>query len=345
MSETNIDNQNGIGENISNNNNNNIIQENNIQNESNISQNISDNITNNNINETNNNNNIIGNNNNPENNNNNIITNGNLEDNNNNITNDSMNLEDEEIVDVKFNPIFTFSFKLYFILNTLSYYYTYYRENKIKNFSLCFFPIFYKNQFFRIISCHFVYQGFLDYFLSMLGLFYLTKYLEREIGSVYLLLISFHGMILSSIFNLCFFLLFKFLFRGWAHYFIEQCSFSGIDFCLFLSYFLLKKNITRDISFNSVDFRGTYFVYIVIVLIEFLSPSAMFLLNISGTLAAFFIFKINKYSTLPKNKWIIETEKILCLNDNKNYIKNILGYYAINDDKIIIENVKEFDNL
>ena len=91
-----------------------------------------------------------------------------------------------------------------------------------------------------------------------------------------------------------------------------------------------------------------------------MNPSAMFILNISGVLAAFCIFKLSKYYTLPKNKWICEAEKILCLDDNKNYInimnniikikkiiksKNILGYYAINDDKNIIENVKEFDNL
>ena len=344
MRENSIDNQNRNDEN--NINNNNIIQENNIQNESNISQNNSDNITNNNFNE-NNNNDLVGNNNNQENNNNNhIITNENLEeDNNNSVANDSINTEDEELIDVKFNPIFTFSFKLYFILNTISYYYTYYKENKIKNFSLCLWPIIYKNQYFRIISCHFIYQGFLDYFLSMLGLFYITKYLEREIGSVYLLIISFHGMIFSSIFYLCFMFLFKFFFRAWIHYFTEQCSFLGIDFCLFLSYFLLKKNRSKDITFNSLDFKGTYLVYIVILLIEFLNPSAMFVLNISGTLAAFCVFKINKYFTLPKNKWICETEKILCLDDNKNYIKNILGYYAINDDKTIIENVKEFDNL
>ena len=30
---------------------------------------------------------------------------------------------------------------------------------------------------------------------------------------------------------------------------------------------------------------------------------------------------------------------MLCLDDKKNYIKNILGYYAINDDKNIDENV------
>jgi hypothetical protein len=175
----------------------------------------------------------------------------------------------------------------------------------------------------------------------MLGLFYITKYLEREIGTLYLLIISFHAMILSSFINLFILLLFKRLFNIWVHYFLEQCSFSGIDFFLFLSYFLLDKNQSKNITINSIDFKGTYLVYLVILLTEFLCPSAMFLLNISGTLAAYFIFKGNKHCTFPDSKSIDETEKMLCLDDKKNYIKNILGYYAINDDKNIIENVRE----
>ena len=334
--ENNIDNQNQNPENIINNNNN-IIQENNIQNESNISNNV----TNNDINETIDNNVSIENNNNQDNNNH-IINNANIEEvNNNSIINDSINIEEEEIIEEKFNPIFTFSFKIYFILNTISYYYTCYKSNKIKDFSFCLWSITYKNQYYRLISCHFCYQGFLDYFLSMLGLFYITKYLEREIGSAYLLIISFHAMIISSFINLVILKLFQILLNIWTHYFLEQCSFSGIDFFLFLSYFLLKKNRSKNITINSIDFKGTYFVYLVILLFEFLTPSAMFFLNISGTLAAYYIFKTKHHFTFPERKWTAVAEKMLCLDDKKNYIKNILGYYAINDDKNIDENVEE----
>ena len=344
MKENNSDKHNEIEQNKENNiKNNDIIENNNIQNESNItnntdiineSQNNNDNIINNEINISNNS---------DDNNNTNNITNENSE-NINNIVNDSVDLDEEEIVEEKFNPTFTFSFKLFFILNSLSYYYTYYTSNKLKYFSLCLWTIINKNQYYRLISSHFCYKGFLDYFLSMLGFFYLTKYLERQIGSIYLILFVFHAMIITSILFLGFMWLFKFMLMSCSFNFIEQGSFSGVDFCLYLSYFLLKKNRSANINIlNSLDFKGVYLVYLTMLLIQFLSPTSMFFLNISGTLAAFLIFALLKSFTLPKNKWINDIEKLINLDNPKSVVKNILGYYSLNDNENIIENVKEFD--
>ena len=55
-----------------------------------------------------------------------IITNENLEEDNNNnsIVNDSINIEDEEIVDQKFNPIFTLSAMLSCFIYGLCFYRT-----------------------------------------------------------------------------------------------------------------------------------------------------------------------------------------------------------------------------
>ena len=349
MKENNIESQNQIHE--DNINKNNIIQNENSQNESNIVANTSNNNDANIINEINNNNEMIQNNeininNNEENNNNinQIITNENLEEGNNNITNDSINIEDDEFIEEKFNPLFTFSFKLFFILNSLSYYYTNYKSNKIKNYSLCLWPIINKNQYYRIITSHFCYKGFLDYLLSMLGLFYITKYLEREIGSIYLIIIAFHGMIFICVLYLYFFWLIKYMFNAISLNFIEQGSFSGIDFCLFLSYFLLKKNKSRNVNLNSFDLKGIYLVYLIILLIQFLSPSALLFLNIGGTVSAFLIFKFSKNTTLPRNNWIMDMEKLFGLDNDKNIVKIILGYYSLKDNEKIIDNVKEFDN-
>ena len=345
MKENNSDKHNEIEQNKENNiKNNDIIENNNIQNESNItnntdiineSQNNNDNIINNEINISNNS---------DGNNNTNNITNENTENINNSIVNDSVDLDEEEIAEEKFNPTFTFSFKLFFILNSLSYYYTYYTSNKLKYFSLCLWTIINKNQYYRLISSHFCYKGFLDYFLSMLGFFYLTKYLERQIGSIYLILFVFHAMIITSILFLGFMWLFKFMLMSCSFNFIEQGSFSGVDFCLYLSYFLLKKNRSANINIlNSLDFKGVYLVYLTMLLIQFLSPTSMFFLNISGTLAAFLIFALLKSFTLPKNKWVNDIEKLINLDNPKSVVKNILGYYSLNDNENIIENVKEFD--
>ena len=178
----------------------------------------------------------------------------------------------------------------------------------------------------------------------MLGFFYLTKYLERQIGSIYLILFVFHAMIITSILFLGFMWLFKFMLMSCSFNFIEQGSFSGVDFCLYLSYFLLKKNRSANINIlNSLDFKGVYLVYLTMLLIQFLSPTSMFFLNISGTLAAFLIFALLKSFTLPKNKWVNDIEKLINLDNPKSVVKNILGYYSLNDNENIIENVKEFD--
>ena len=70
----------------------------------------------------------------------------------------------------------------------------------------------------------------------------------------------------------------------------------------------------------------------------------MFVLNISGTFAAFLVFKISKNTTLPKNSWVIDMEKLLGLDNKNNIIKNILGFYSLNDSENILNNVKELDN-
>ena len=352
MKENNVESQNQIKK--EENSKNNIIQNENSQNESNIVANSSNNDNNIDIINEISNNEIIQNNENNINNNNNIENNQNIEqitrneadveNNDNNITNNSFNLDDEEIIEEKFNPTFPFSFKLFFIINSLTYYYTYYKLNKMKNFSLCLWPIINKKQYYRIITGHFCYQGFLDYFLSMLGLFYITKYLEREIGSIYLILIAFHGMIFISILYLSVMLFIKYIFKTTTCYFTEQGNFSAVDFCLFLSYFLLKKNISRNISLNTIDLKGIYLVYIIILLIQFLSPSAIFVYNICGTLSAVLIFKKIKNISFPKNNLIIETEKLFGLDNDKNIIKNIFGYYSLNDNENILNNAKEFDN-
>ena len=324
---SNLNNNNIINNNSESINNNNLIENNNI----NINNNTS--INNNDINiDNSNHNNTISN-----------LNNDNINNQNNN--NSIIEEEDNEELEVKFNPIITFSFTLFFILNMLFYCYTYYRPNQKKNFLLCLWPIINKNQYYRLILCHFCHQGFLDFSLSMLGLFYITKYLERDIGSIYLIIIALHGMIITSLSYLMFIWLFKFLFRSYRYNFTSQGGFSGIVFCLLLSYYLLKKNNSRNLYFNIDEFKGVYFVYLIILVIQFLSPSSLFILNISGTFSSFLIFSLNKFLSLPKNLWISDMEKIFGLDNPKNKIKIILGYFSINDNEVIVNNAKEFDYL
>ena len=298
------------------------------------------------------NNNIINNNYN----NSNSENNNNIENFNNQINNDSINvpeIEQEiepEIYIPKYN--FTFSFKLFFILNTLAYIHSKFNSYQLKNYTLCLYPIINKQQYYRLISSHFYHFGFFDYLSTMLGLFLATKYLEKEIGSIYTILIIFHGLILTSVFYIIVMWLFRTLFR-FSEYnfnFIFQCGFASIDFCLFLSYFLLKKNFRSNLSFSFIELRGIHAVYFVILVFQLITPSASIILNLCGTLTAFLVFKVCKYFSLPRNYWISDVEKIFGLNKIRNCsIKIFLGFISINENETVINNVKEldyfFDNL
>ena len=240
--------------------------ENNISNISNSNQNI--NTEENNINEILNHN-IMENNN---------IDNNNIINNENNINdnNDSINIpEIEEIND----PQFTFSFKILLILNTLGYIHSFFKSYELKNFSLCLWPIINKAQYYRIITSHFYHFGFFDYLTTMIGLFFATKYLESEIGSIYTILIVFHGIIITSLFYLIIMWIFKTILRFLEYNFIYQSGFSSIDFCLYLSYYLLKKNYRRNISLSFIDLRGIHSVFFVIFIFQLITPSASIILN------------------------------------------------------------------
>ena len=321
---------------ISSNNNDNLFNNSIEQNatESNISENIDNNIIDNDVL----NNNSINNN-----------TNNNINmdeiNNQNENNNDSINFPDFEAISEIYNPKFSFSFILFFLLNTLAYVHSYSKSFQLKNFTLCLYPVINKNQYYRLISCHFFHFGFFDYLTTMLGLYFTTKYLEREIGSIYTILIIFHGLVFSSIFYILIMWIFKALLRYSEYNFVFQCGFSSIDFCLFLSYFLLSKNYRSNLNFSFIDLRGIHSVFLVILIFQLITPSASIVLNMCGTLSAFLSFNFFKYFSLPMNYWIKDTERLLHLDKRKNCeIKTLIGYFSINENENIIKNVKQLDS-
>ncbi len=297
---------------------------------SNISENIeNNNIINNNLNNNNLENNIINN-----------IENINNEDN-----NESINIPEIESELEIYEPKFTFSFKLFFILNTLAYIHSNYKSFKLKNYTLCLYPIIYKKQTYRLIAPYFYNFSFFDFIIGMIGFFFASKYLEREIGSIYTIIILFHGLFLTSILYLFSMWLFKTILRlsEYNFDFIYQCGFISIDFYLFFSYFLLKKNYRRNITYSFLDFRCIHSIFFVILIIQLITPSASLILNLCSTLSAFLVFKIFKYFSLPRNYWISDFEKLFGLNKKHCEIKYLLGYFSSTENDNIINNIKELD--
>ncbi len=277
-------------------------------------------------------------------NNNNIIDNSNIRNINDIINNDSIDILEIEEESKPYNPVFTFCFKLFFILNILAYIQSYSKSFEIKKYTLTIWPIINKNQYYRAVTGYFYHFTFFDLLISMIGLFLTTKYLEREIGSIYTILIIFYGIISNSILYLTIMWIFRIVLRYYEYNIVYQCGFTSIDFCLYLSYFLLKKNYNRNINFSFIDLRGATSVYYVIIIFQLITPSPSLIFNICGASGAFLIFGIIKYFGLPRNYWINDMEKFFRLNKTKNCgFKNFLGYFSINENENISNNVKEFD--
>ena len=272
-------------------------------------------------------------------------TNNDVINNNGNNNNYSENLPEIENEEKKIEYKLTFSFKLFLLLNTLAYLHTKSPSFALKNYTLCLYPIINKNQYYRLITCHFYHSNFFDYLTNMIGFIFATKYLEQEIGSAYTFIITIHGLFYTSILYLVEIWIFIFIFRAQEYYFMQQNGFNGTIFCLYLSYFLLKKNSENNINFAFLDIKGIYLIYLIILLFQLISPSYSFLFNICGTVSSFLMFGIIKFISFPLNYWVNDFEKIIGLDIKRNsFIKNFLGYYSINDNVIIKNSITQFDS-
>jgi hypothetical protein len=178
----------------------------------------------------------------------------------------------------------------------------------------------------------------------MFGTYHITQYLEKEIGSIYTLIISIHSIILTSIFYLTSIFFLKFLLRLSVYNFFEQCGFSSIFFTLYFSYFLLGKNYNRNINLLFVVIRGLYSTYLLMLLIQVITPNASLIGNLCGTLSAFLMFKICKFISFPKFEWVKDFESFLTLNSSNNKIKKLFGYISVEDDINIVDNLKELNS-
>ena len=243
-----------------------------------------------------------------------------------------------------YNPKITFCFILFLFINIIGYIHSFFKSYDIKNYSLILWPLLRKKQYYRILSNHFYHHGLFDLLTNMFGTYHITQYLEKEIGSIYTLIISIHSIILTSIFYLTSIFFLKFLLRLSVYNFFEQCGFSSIFFTLYFSYFLLGKNYNRNINLLFVVIRGLYSTYLLMLLIQVITPNASLIGNLCGTLSAFLMFKICKFISFPKFEWVKDFESFLTLNSLNNKIKKLFGYISVEDDINIIDNLKELNS-
>jgi membrane associated rhomboid family serine protease len=278
-------------------------------------------------------------NNNNEINNNNLINDSNIESQSNN---EEINIPSVNQQDEKYIPKFCLSFKILFILNSMGFFYSFKNSFDVKNYILSVWPIIYKEQFYRIIFCYFFYQNTFDFIISIISLFFITKYLELSIGTVYTIIITFIGMIITSIIYVLFMIIFKIIFRYGEFYLTGFSGSITIFYNLSIVYYLLKSNRDANFNFGFFDIKGLYFMFYLASFHQFISPSGILILNICGAFSSYLIIKQIGYFILPRNIWVKKFELILRLNkDNKCDFKNYLGYHSISENDNIINNIRD----
>lgn len=224
--------------------------------------------------------------------------------------------------------IFIFSLNLFLYIGSLLKF-----ENS--DFSICQWPIYFKHQYYRIITHNFFHLGLLHISFNMVFFFSITKDLEKKIGSAYILILVLDSVLLISIIYLIQIAILKYviitLFKFTEYNFDFYCSlgFSGVLFSL---YFITCnfKNVseTNTHFFGLIPVRAKYSPIIYLLLIQVINPNSSLLGHLSGIFSGYLLKNILVFFVIPSkisiNSFEEKFEAFLNLLEIKfNYVKII----------------------
>ena len=267
-----------------------------------------------------------------------------LDNNNNQNVNIIQNNDNNELNNnIEYNNKITFATLCLLILNTLGIIHSHLNSTEIYKYILYLWTIKYRYQYYRILTNHYYHISFLEYLTYIIILLIYLKRLEKEIGSLLLLIICFYNQILISIIFLTITSSCKFLIYSIEYDFEIQNGFSSTGISLYLTYFLLSKNKNINLELGIFNFKQIYSVFFLLFICKILLPHSNFIGNISGILSGYFIFILGKYYILPKYDWIKEFEKKFGLNKQNNFFVKKLGYIYVEWKEDIRNNFKDFE--
>ena len=244
---------------------------------------------------------------------------------------------------IEYNHKITFTTLCILILNTLAIIHSHLYSSEIYKFILYLWTIKYRHQYYRILTNHYYHISFLDYLTYIIFIFIYLKRLEKEIGSLLLIIICFYNQILISVIFLTITSLYKFLIYSIEYDFEIQNGFSSTGISLYLTYFLLSKNKNINLELGIFNFKQIYSVFFILFICKILLPHSSFIGNISGILSGYIIFIFGKYYIFPRYNWINEFEKNFGLNKQNNFFVKKLGYIYVEWKEDIRNNFKDFE--
>ena len=200
----------------------------------------------------------------------------------------------------------------FFIINICFFIYCEYYDILYSSFSINVFSIFYKKQFYRIITHHFTHYGFGHILINFIIISFSGIIIEEIIGTFYSFYIMFCLIILSSIIYLFFCVFLKFIFsNNYLSYNFDFLSNLGMNS-------LIWSLITYNFCFTYKELLIKYYSFYIIYFII----SNSYFGNISGILSGFIIFYLKKL-ILPNIKAVKDFETKFNLNNYSQYINII----------------------
>lgn len=220
---------------------------------------------------------------------------------------------------------------------------------KVDDFSICIFPIFYKHQYYRIITHNFFHLNLVHILFNLLTFWFIGRELEKKIGSLFLL-----NYILITIFTIAFVylsicygmlsFLVDFMKLKEFEYYNYYCSagFSGLIFGLFYLH----------TSFNSIANRTTLFLgmfpikskfipLIYLVFIQIINPASSFIGHVSGLIAGALVKYLFSFCFMPSKQNIIAIE--VKMSGFFGFMERCFNYVRINSVYDQYNDISEFD--
>ena len=221
------------------------------------------------------------------------------------------------------------SFIFLFILNISMYISFNYYNIKISQFSISLFPILIKLQFYKLIAHHFIHYGIFHLLLELLFTFYICKYLEKMIGTLYTFSLIFVMIIMTSIIYILIVFLFKIIGKiidiNYNGDFMFECGMSSLLFSLYSYIVDFKKNKNKLIKLlNFAAIRMRYSSFYILIALSLFTPNKTFLGNLCGIISAYIVKNIFGCSILPKYIGVYDFEYYFSLSNHKSWYVSII---------------------
>ena len=208
---------------------------------------------------------------------------------------------------------FTLSFIIILSINIIIKFYSNFNIINKRKYVFQYGPIFYKNQYYRLISSYFIHYGNWHLFVELYITFYACYYLENFIGTSLTILLIMISMIINNFLHFLIIPVVKISFQWILFQTDKNLDYEGgltsVLFTISTFYYLFKNNKDQRVEvLYTFYFPGRYTSLVVFIVLLSMTPNSSTYGNMCGMLSGFMLKNFGGW-ILPKIIWIVDFEK------------------------------------